>query len=305
MARTRALIGFVIPVVFSVWYCCLSPCGLVVGHVALADDVNGTVSPSTVAAHEKPASQPASAQTRGAAEAPATSPGGKTPVFTSYRPPSPTEYRDGKVRFIRLKHGGPGWDNGFNDGDVNFLQALRTITGFAVAGSGEAYPIAALRKIVPGRAPPFVYLTGTGEFSLDKDDSAAIREYCLKEGGMVLADNSGGGFDEPLVAQMKQVFADLEWVAVPKGDTILRIPFAFPDGAPMLAAPAGKTSLQGIKFKDRWVVLYHRGGLMNAWKTRSNDQVTKEAQGFARNLGINVVYYCFTTYAGLHPQLLR
>ena len=48
-------------------------------------------------------------------------------------------------RFIRLNHGGDGWDDGMNqtDADINFLHAFAKATGFnRIANKGESHSIA-------------------------------------------------------------------------------------------------------------------------------------------------------------------
>ena len=58
-----------------------------------------------------------------------------------------------KVRFIRLEHGGNGWDDGMDQtgADINFLRAFAQATGFKkIAGKGESHSIALLKKYPEG-----------------------------------------------------------------------------------------------------------------------------------------------------------
>ena len=73
---------------------------------------------------------------------------------------------DYKIRFIRLEHGGAGWDDGMDEtgADINFLRAFAQATGFKkIASKGESHSIALLRKYPNDGFPPFVYLTGNAD----------------------------------------------------------------------------------------------------------------------------------------------
>ena len=95
---------------------------------------------------------------------------------------------DYKIRFIRLDHGGAGWDDGMNEtgADINFLRGFAQATGFKkIARKGESHPIALLAKYPDDGFPPFVYLTGNHDMGrVSSTDAKILREYCLK-GGML------------------------------------------------------------------------------------------------------------------------
>jgi hypothetical protein len=211
----------------------------------------------------------------------------------------PNGMENARVRFIRLTYDGGDWDQEMGaNSDYNLLLMFSKYTGFKVAPTTEAIPVNALRRFPGKRAPPFVYITGSGNISVSNEDVKALRWYCTEEWGMIFADNGGGSFNTNFRALMKRVFPELDWVDIANDDVIYRQPFLFPNGAPPLWHHSGGRAL-GIKFSGRWVVFYHQGDLKDAWKTGHSG--VSEAQAMqAYHLGINVMNYAFNQYMAAH-----
>ena len=55
---------------------------------------------------------------------------------------------------------------------------------------------------------------------------------------------------------------------------------------------------QGVKYKGRWAIFYHPGGIGDAWKTGHMGMDAALAQG-SIEMGVNIVYYSFTQYLKL------
>lgn len=210
----------------------------------------------------------------------------------------PEGMEDYKIRFIRLDHGGDGWDDGMNDSgaDVNFLRSFAQATGFKkIARKGESHSIALLRKYPDDGFPPFVYLTGERIGSVSSADAKILRDYCLK-GGMLIADAAAGtSFDTHFRQLMRQVFPDKPLIDIADDDMIYQLPYSFPDGAPPFWARAGSRAM-GIKHDGRWAVFYHPGDMNDAWKSQQYTDVTPEMRDAAMNLGVNLVYYSFNQW---------
>lgn len=203
-----------------------------------------------------------------------------------------------KIRFIRLDHGGEGWDDGMNEtgADVNFLKAFARATGFKkIARKGESHSIALLRKYPDDGFPPFVYLTGNGGMGrVSSNDAKILREYCLK-GGMLIADAGSAGFHRSFTHFMRQVFPDKPLIDIADDDMIYQLPYSFPDGAPAFWHHGGRHPL-GIKHEGRWIVFYHPGDMNDAWKSPGYTDVTPEMRDAAMNLGVNLIYYAFNQW---------
>lgn len=210
----------------------------------------------------------------------------------------PEGMEDYKIRFIRLDHGGTGWDDGMNDSgaDINFLRGFAQSTGFKkIASRGESHSVALLRKYPKDGFPPFVYLTGNGNMGrVSSTDMKILREYCLK-GGMLIADAGSASFHRSFTHFIKQVFPDKPLLDIADDDMLYQLPYGFPNGAPAFWHHGGRRAL-GMKHEGRWMVFYHPGDMNDAWKSPGFNDVTPEMRDAAMQLGINLVYYAFNQW---------
>ena len=203
---------------------------------------------------------------------------------------------DYKIRFIRLDHGGKGWDDGMHQtgADINFLRHFAQVTGFKkIARKGEKHGIAMLAKYPKDGFPPFVYITGNHSMGrVGARDIKALREYCLG-GGMLIADAGDRNFHNSFTHFIRrQVFPDKPLIDIADDDIIYQLPYTFPDGAPAFWGHGGRRAL-GIKHEGRWIVFYHPGDMNDAWKLQGYTDVTPEMRDAAMNLGVNLVRYSF------------
>ncbi len=209
----------------------------------------------------------------------------------------PHGMEDAKVRFIRLQYNGGSWDQNMGYGsDYNMLLVFRELTGFNIWHETESIRIPQLGRFPRRRAPPFVYLAGgyQGGIQLSQTEVKMLRDYCLRMGGMIFADNGGGYFDREFRAAMRQVFPELPMVEIPNDDVIFEAPFRFPNGAPPLWHISG-TQAMGIKYRGRWVLFYHQGNMGAAWRDGHSDaQPAVVSQAY--QLGINIIAYSFNQY---------
>lgn len=211
----------------------------------------------------------------------------------------PNGMKNARVRFIRLEYDGGDWNQDMGYGaDYNILVKFRELTGFDIASETESRPIAQLKRFPKNRAPPFVYLTGSGNINLSNAEIKILREYCLNMGGLLFADNGGGRFDNHFRPLMRRVFPELPLVEISKDDVIFQQPFLFPSGAPPLWHHSGNNAM-GIKYKGRWVVFYHQGDINDAWKT-GHSGATPGVAMQAYKMGVNVINYAFTQYMSIN-----
>lgn len=205
----------------------------------------------------------------------------------------------GKVRFIRLKYSGGDWDQDMGVGaDYNMLIFMHQKTGWPIAENTESLRISRLKRFDKDHAPPFVFLTGSGNINISSYERKVLRWYLLEEGGMIFADNGGGGFHNSFMRMMRQVVPEKDWVDIPNDDIIFTAPYRFPSGAPPLWHHSGYRAL-GLKHNGRWIVFYHQGDLNDAWKT-GHSGVKKSMAKAAYQLGINVIAYAFGQYHKMH-----
>jgi hypothetical protein len=206
---------------------------------------------------------------------------------------------DDPIRFIRIRHGGPGWDDGMDElsrADMNFLEEFKKVTGFKIARHPEARTIAQLRNFPKGFEPPFLFLTGAGAIPVSPTDVKTLREYLLR-GGMLFADAGSPQFHGSFLGLMAAVFPDKQLAVIADDDPLFQGPFTFPNGAPPLWHHGGDKAL-GIKHQKRWAVFYHPGDINDAWKT-GRSGMSRELTEEAYHLGVNVMYHAFTNYLDL------
>ena len=204
-----------------------------------------------------------------------------------------------KIRFIRLEHGGAGWDDGMDartGADINFLRAFAKATGFnKIASKGESHSIRLLKKYPKDGFPPFVYMTGNGSMGrVSSNEIKILREYCLN-GGLLIGDAGSPEFHRSFTHFMRQVFPDKPLLDIADDDMLYQLPYGFPNGAPAFWHHGGRRAL-GVKHEGRWCVFYHPGDMNDAWKSQGYTDVTPEMRQAAMNLGVNIVYYAFNAW---------
>lgn len=201
----------------------------------------------------------------------------------------------GRIRFIRLQYRGGDWDQDMGKGsDYNMLLKMKEYAGFDIAENTEAIEIQRLARWKQGKAPPFVYITGSGNINISSTEAKQIRKYLLETGGMLFADNGGGIFDRSFRNMLRQILPELTLIDISNDDPIYQSPFAFPNGAPALFHHSGTRAL-GLKYNGRWIVFYHQGDINDAWKTGGSG-TSPEVQERAFKMGANVIAYAFTQY---------
>lgn len=204
-----------------------------------------------------------------------------------------------KVRFIRLKYSGGNWDQEMGkSGDYNLLIRFNQLTGLPIASETEAREIDRLARFPKKRAPPFVFITGSGGLRISNSEARILRNYCEVEGGMLFIDCGGGHFGRSVRQMLAKVFPGKSLVDIPNDDPIYQQPFLFPDGAPRFWHHDGNRAL-AIRHEGRIVAFYHPGDIKDAWKD-GHSGVDPVVADQAYKLGVNVIYYAFNQYYRRH-----
>ncbi len=201
------------------------------------------------------------------------------------------------IRFVRLNHGGKGWDDNMNPtdrSDLNFLAAFGEYSGFKVEKKKfEGYPMGSIAGMDKGYKPPFLYMTGTGAISLSASERKQLREY-LMEGGMLFADCGSPSFNTNFRSLADSLIPGGRLVEIADDDPIFKRPYNLPNGAPPLWHHGG-TKCLGIKYQNRWAVFFHPGDLKDAFRT-GHSGLDPSIVRSAEQTGINVITYAFTNY---------
>lgn len=200
----------------------------------------------------------------------------------------------GEVRFIRLKYDGGDWDQDYGLGaDVNMLKEFGQRTGIKVAARTEHVSIRDLTRFPRKQSPPFVYLTGERSIHADATEVKRLQEYLLDRGGMIFADNGGGGFHNAFLNLMRRILPKENFVEIPFDDEIFSQPYDI-NGAPPLWHHSGYRAL-GIRAQGRWVVFYHPGDMGDAWKD-GHSGAPEDSWEAAYQTGVNVIDYSVRHY---------
>jgi len=214
----------------------------------------------------------------------------------------PDGVENSRIRFIRLEYRGGDWNQDMGKGaDYNLLLKFHEWTGMKIAKDTESRPIIRLKFFPKRQAPPFVFMTGMGGISISDAEAKALREYCVRECGLLFIDNGGGHFDGSVRNMLRKVFPGKSLVDVPNDDPIHQRPYMFPDGAPPFWHHSGYRPL-GIRDDDgRLMVYYHPGDINDAWKD-GHSGASSEVADQAYKLGVNVMFYAFNQYYHRHYE---
>ena len=149
---------------------------------------------------------------------------------------------------------------------------------------------------------PFLYLTGSTDFSFTEPERANLRRF-LQNGGVLFAEASEGrpSFDAAFRAEMARVLPGAPLAALPAQHELFQQPMkAAPVRArPALAARLGNRSevdpeLDGISLNGTLAVIYAPYDLSAGWERAVAPYAVGYEPAGATALGLNVLYYAVT-----------
>lgn len=206
-------------------------------------------------------------------------------------------FRDSIATFVHLEYEGAGWNDGMATNEAagkNFLQRFHKLSGGQkVADRATSITLTDLARTRITEMPPLIYMTGSDKINVDDPGYTTLRKYLLG-GGTLLADCDAPKWDASFRKFAGKLFPELDLVQVADDDPLFLAVFSFQSGAPPLWGHGGK-KLMGMKYKGRWLLLYHPGDLNDAWKT-GRSGLDKLTAGHAVYFGVNVLYYAHMVY---------
>lgn len=142
------------------------------------------------------------------------------------------------------------WETDYPEAEENFLYRIRQLTTI----STDPRPIS-LRLTDPRLFEyPFIYMCDVGWQILNRDEQNKLRAYLLR-GGFLWVDDFWGPYEwNQLERNMRRVFPNLKWRAIPRHHPILNAVFQL-DECPRI--PAKIFAEQGLRFDPPEI---HRGG---------------------------------------------
>ena len=140
----------------------------------------------------------------------------------------------------------------------------------------------------------YLYLTGHGNIRFTEDGVGYLRDYLLKGGFLHAYDNYG--MDASFRREMKRVFPDKEWVALPFDHKIFHAFYDFPKGLPKIHEHDGKPP-QGLGLfdGDRLLAFYsYESDLGDGWEDAEVHHDPQTIRQAALKMGVNIVWFSLT-----------
>ena len=193
------------------------------------------------------------------------------------------------LRIAKLKYGGGGDWYANKTALPNLIrfcnQSLNTVieTEEAIISVGD-------KEIV---AYPFVYMTGHGHVFFTPAEVDNLRNYLIGGGFLHIDDNYG--LDRFARKEMKKVFPDLDFVALPFAHPIYHQRFDFPQGLPKVHEHDGKSPQGfGLFYQGRLVCFYsYESDLGNGWEDAAIYGDPAVVRQRALEMGANLIAFAF------------
>ena len=141
---------------------------------------------------------------------------------------------------------------------------------------------------------PFVFMTGHGNVVFSDAEANNLRNYLISGGFLHICDNFG--LDPFIRREMKKVFPELTFQAVPFSHPIYNGPFNFPNGLPKIHEHEGKPPVgYGLFWEGRLVCFYDfECDLGNGWEDAEVYKDPEAIRTQALRMGANLIHYAFT-----------
>ncbi len=205
--------------------------------------------------------------------------------------------------------GGGKWRTDFPDADLNFSLRLQQLTSMKV----NPQPVQ-LELTDPRLADyPFLYMIEVGEIALDEAEMAAMRNYCLSGGFIMIDDFWGDSALMNLLQTLKRVFPDREPQEVPLEHEIFQCVYPLKEKPQIPSIHSWQSTGQTYEYHDGdtrrpnylaihddagRIVMFicHNTDLGDGWEREGeNREYFQEfAVKKAYPLGINIVTYAMT-----------
>ena len=172
----------------------------------------------------------------------------------------------------------------------NLLKYLETNT--AISAQDEEVRINLSDK--DAHQYPYLYLTGHGNIRFTDEEVIALRSILMDNGFLHADDNYG--MDASFRREMKRVFPDKEWVALPFDHKIFHAFYDFPKGLPKVHEHDGKPP-QGLGLfdGDRLMAFYsYESDLGDGWEDAEVHHDPQTIRQTALKMGVNIVWFSLT-----------
>lgn len=172
------------------------------------------------------------------------------------------------------------------------LREVNLVTRIPVSNQQETLTFSDLPHHRGAFMPSMLFMTGTGRIAVSDAERAALRDY-LNSGGMLVADSSGGSFEQQFEQFIAGVLPGKRLRPIERDHEVYRgplMPYKMPRGCPIYREH-GSTDARGIFADDgRLMVFFSPGDLGSAWAVVDLGQ-KRGAVEQAFQMGTNLVTY--------------
>jgi hypothetical protein len=203
----------------------------------------------------------------------------------------------GELWLYRVKHSGASWDANPKALPVLLQEVKKAFPNLKVANRQEVITLDELPRHKGKHFPSFLFFTGTGAVHANDQQKRNLREY-LQAGGFIVADSSGGDFEEHFKRFIREVYGrgrvrSIEFDhEVFRGEKVL---YQLSHGCPVYRTHGRQEDAEGMFDRDgRLMVFISPGDLGSAWASvamgRSRTSVERAFQ-----MGTNLVSWSLNT----------
>jgi Domain of unknown function (DUF4159) len=193
-----------------------------------------------------------------------------------------------RAQFVlaQLRHQGD-WDPDPNS-TVQLLRTVSSVSSLAVAF--DQRPVDA--KEVQLAKYPFLYMTGLKDPRLTDEETGALRRH-LQAGGFLFVNNCSGyaAFDKHVRGMVTRLFPDQKLEKIGKEHKLFKSFYNVTGGKDRQSGEPRDIELEGIRIKDRLVLVYSKNDLVTHLKLVSDPFGNGYDADTCRKMAVNVVSY--------------
>ena len=209
----------------------------------------------------------------------------------------------GKLWLYRLRYDGESWDANPRALPA-LLQDVQTTTKIEVASRQEVVHVRELPRHSGKYFPRMIFMTGTGNIRMNDEERRNLREY-LVNGGLLLADSSGGAFEQHFTRFIRDLLpAEYRMRVIEFDHDVFRgqgYPYRIVRGAPTYREH-GSLEARGVFAPDgRLVVFISPGDIGSAWASVAYGRPRRTVET-AFQLGTNLVSYAVLNVRDLRDK---
>ncbi len=203
----------------------------------------------------------------------------------------------GELWLYRVKHSGANWDANPKALTVLLQEVAKAFPSLKVSDKQEVITLDDLPRHRGEFFPTLLFFTGTGDVDASDAEKKNLREY-LQAGGLIVADSSGGNFEEQFKHFIRKVYGKGRMRPIEfdhdvfRGDKVL---YQLSHGCPIYRAHGKQDDAEGLFDPDgRLVAFISPGDMGSAWASvamgRSRTSVERAFQ-----MGTNLVSWSMNT----------